>query len=148
VGHACSVSSEVRVLIVDDSVCFRQAARTLLERRGYAVAGEAGTASAALQAVRRMTVDAVLLDVRLPDGLGFDVCAALTASDRAPAVLLTSSEDFGDCFALLRGCRARGFVLKMQLGQCDLTNFWPQPPLSDDPQGREARLRRPWPSRP
>jgi DNA-binding NarL/FixJ family response regulator len=119
------VSSKVRVLIVDDSTCFRQAARALLERRGYDVVGEADSAAAAFHAVRHLTIDAVLLDVLLPDGSGFGVCAAMTATEPAPAVLLASSEDFGSCFGLAEECGARGFVLKSRLAQCELANFWP-----------------------
>jgi DNA-binding NarL/FixJ family response regulator len=119
------VSSITRVLIVDDSPCFRRAARALLERRGYEVVGEAGRADAAVEAVAELAPDAVLLDVVLPDGTGFGVCSAITATRPAPAVLLVSSEDFGVCFGLAEQCGARGFVLKSRLGQCDLSNFWP-----------------------
>jgi DNA-binding NarL/FixJ family response regulator len=117
----------MRVLIVDDSACFRQAARALLERRGYDVVGEVACAGAAIEAVASLTPDAVLLDVVLPDGTGFGVSAAITATQPAPAVLLVSSEDFGTCFGLAEECGARGFVLKSQLGQCELSNFWPLP---------------------
>jgi DNA-binding NarL/FixJ family response regulator len=114
----------MRVLIVDDSTCFRQAARALLERRGYEVVGEVASAGAALDAVSTLEPDAVLLDVLLPDGTGFAVCATLTASEQPPAILLVSSEDFAPCFSLAEQCGARGFVLKSRLGQCELERFW------------------------
>lgn len=117
----------MRVLIVDDSCHFRAAARLLLERRGYDVIGEVASADGAVDAVARLEPDAVLLDVLLPDGSGFGVCATITATDPAPAVLLVSSEDFGTCFSLAEQCGARGFVLKSRLGRCDLRNFWPPP---------------------
>jgi DNA-binding NarL/FixJ family response regulator len=120
------VPSKPRVLIVDDSSCFRQAARALLERRGYEVVGEARSAGAAIDAVAALAPDAVLLDVLLPDGTGFGVCAAITGHESAPAVLLASSEDFGACFSMADECGARGFVLKSRLGQCELANFWPE----------------------
>ena len=119
------MSPTARVLIVDDSSCFRRAARALLERRGYEVVGEVAGAEAAVEAVAGLAPDAVLLDVVLPDGSGFGVCSAITATQPAPAVLLVSSEDFGACFGLAEQCGARGFVLKSRLGQCDLSNFWP-----------------------
>jgi two-component system, chemotaxis family, chemotaxis protein CheY len=117
----------MRVLIVDDSTCFRQAARALLERRGYDVVGEAGGADAAVEAVAGLAPDAVLLDILLPDGTGFGVCAEITAARPAPAVLLMSSEDFGTCFSLAEQCGARGFVLKSSLGQCELDRFFGEP---------------------
>jgi CheY-like chemotaxis protein len=46
-------TSAPRVLVVDDQPAFRAAARQLLERRGYAVVAEAGSAAAALDAVER-----------------------------------------------------------------------------------------------
>jgi two-component system response regulator EvgA len=121
------VASKPRVLIVDDSSCFRQAARLLLERRGYEVVGEAHSAAAAVDAAAELAPDAVLLDLLLPDGTGFGVCTAITAQKPAPAVLLVSSEDFGACWSMADECGARGFVLKSRLGQCELANFWPQP---------------------
>jgi DNA-binding NarL/FixJ family response regulator len=114
----------MRVLIVDDSISFRQAARALLERRGYQVVAEADSARTAIDAVGHHAPDAVLLDVVLPDGSGFGVCSAITATQPAPAVLLVSSEDFGTCFSLAAECGARGFVMKSRLGQCDLEHFW------------------------
>ena len=119
------MSSNLRVLIVDDSVCFRKAARSLLERRGYEVVGEAGGADEAVRAAASLAPDAVLLDVVLPDGTGFGVCRTLKEMRPAPAVLLVSSEDFGTCISLAEDCGARGFVLKSQLARCELATFWP-----------------------
>src|SRR6478672_2776230 len=107
-----------RVLIVDDSARFRAAVRDLLARRGYEVVGEARTGDGAVGAVKRLAPDAVLLDVLLPDGSGFGVSAVITSTPPAPAVLLTSAEDFGACFSLAEECGARGFVLKAHLARC------------------------------
>jgi DNA-binding NarL/FixJ family response regulator len=112
------------VLIVDDSVCFRRAARLLLERRGYRVVAEAGTAAAAEALAERLKPAAMLVDVGLPDGTGFGVAAHLTRRCPDLAILLTSAEDYGSCYALADECGARGFVLKSQLAGCDLTRFW------------------------
>jgi CheY-like chemotaxis protein len=96
------------VLIVDDSAPFRQAARELLERRGYRVVGEADSAAAGLAAVERVKPDAVLLDVRLPDGSGLDLCDQLTREQDAPAVLLVSSGTApDDALARAHGARLR-----------------------------------------
>src|SRR3954452_14293835 len=80
-------ASAPRVLVVDDQAAFRDAARQLLERRGYAVVAEAGCAASALDAVERFAPDAVLLDVRLGDDDGFDVCRMLTRARPGLAVL-------------------------------------------------------------
>jgi DNA-binding NarL/FixJ family response regulator len=79
------------VLVVDDHDAFRDAAHWLLERRGYAVVAEASCAATALDAVERFAPQAVLLDVRLGDDDGFDVCRRLTRARPELAVLLAST---------------------------------------------------------
>src|SRR4051794_7883435 len=85
-----------RVVIVDDQPVFRQAARELLEIRGYAVVAEASCGAEALAAVELLAPDAVLLDVQLGDESGHDVARALGRLDPAPAVLLVSAFDVAD----------------------------------------------------
>jgi DNA-binding NarL/FixJ family response regulator len=115
------------VLIVDDQPSFRRLARELLERRGYSVVGEADSAAAAVDAAERLAPDAVLLDVRLGDGNGFEVSDALTRASPAPAVLLVSNNDYRHCHSLIKDSGARGFVLKSRLAATDLAQFWPAP---------------------
>ncbi len=119
-----------RVLIVDDALVFREVARELLERRGYTVAGEADSAASAIDAVARLAPDAVLADVRLPDGDGFELCAALTRAHPKLAVLLASADRVPPSPARLLACGACGFVLKSRLVATDLTQFWPNPKSS------------------
>jgi CheY-like chemotaxis protein len=114
-----------RVLIVDDSAPFRRTARKLLECRGYRVVGEADSVAAGLEAVERLRPDAVLLDVRLPDGSGLDLCELLTREQDRPAVLLVSSDDAVDT-AVAKAHGARDFVLKVNLANVDLRAAWAQ----------------------
>ena len=109
----------VRVLIVDDHAPFRTVARELLERRGFAVVGEASGARASLAAARELDPEAVLLDVHLGDGDGFDVCRALTSADPRRAVLLVSADEHRDG-GRAEACGARGFLLKSRLASADL----------------------------
>lgn len=112
-----------RVLIVDDHESFRCVARDLLERRGFAVVGEAGGARASLAAAEALAPEAVLLDVQLPDGNGFDVCEALTRADPRRAVLLVSADEHVDAPERAKACGARGFVLKAGLARADLSSL-------------------------
>ncbi len=89
--------------------------------------GEADTAARAVEAAERLAPDAVLLDVHLPDGCGFEVSAALTDADPDLAVLLTSTDEppRRDLRVDLAG--ARGFVLKCSLASTPLERFWQGP---------------------
>jgi CheY-like chemotaxis protein len=117
----------LRVVIADDSAPFRRAARELLQRRGYLVVGEAGTAAAALKAVERVSPDALLVDVGLPDGCGFELAAAVIRAQPSLAVLLMSGNDPPAAKERLRASGARGFVLKSCLAATQLERFWPPP---------------------
>jgi CheY-like chemotaxis protein len=117
----------VRVVIVDDSAPFRRAARELLQRRGYLVVGEAGTAADALNAVEHFSPDALLLDLGLPDGCGFELATSLTHAQPNLAVLLTSANDPPAGKDRLRASGARGFVLKSCLAGAPLERFWRTP---------------------
>src|SRR4051812_29840586 len=107
-----------RVLIIDDHAPFRAAARELLERRGFAVVGEADGAQAGIEAVEAAAPDAVVLDIHLPDGNGIDVCRALTQANPALVVLLVSAEAQLGQWA--SDCGAVAFVPKARLGSADL----------------------------
>ena len=115
------------VLIVDDAALFRDVARELLERRGYAVVGEAATAAAAMEMVEQLRPDAALVDTRLPDGDGFALTAALVDARPGLAVLLTSAAGVPADLAGVRASGARGFVHKSRLARADLAQFWPRP---------------------
>jgi len=126
--HRSVTSSEtpkLRVLVVDDAPCFREAACQLLKARGYAVAGEAECAAAALRAVAELAPDAVLLDVHLPDGNGLELAADLVRANPELAVLLVSVNQVDE--EVCRDGPARGFVAKSQLAKVDLAKFWPPP---------------------
>src|SRR5215208_6144666 len=119
-------TSAPRVLVVDDEPAFRDAARQLLERRGYAVVAEAGCAASALDAVERFAPQAVLLDVRLGDDDGFEVCRRLTRARPWLAVLLASTGEYEHCHELAASSGARGFVSKTKLLEIDFGQFWPR----------------------
>ena len=103
------------ILIVDDHGSFRASARALLEAEGYDVVGEAADGAQAVEEVRRLRPDLVLLDVQLPDMTGFQVAEQVAAVAGATQVILTSSRDASDYGDLVTEARARGFIAKDQL---------------------------------
>jgi PAS domain S-box-containing protein len=72
---------DIRLLIVDDNVATRYALRRRLERHGYEVL-EAGTGSEGLALIASEPLDALILDVNLPDMSGFDIVRILRADAR------------------------------------------------------------------
>ena len=72
---------DIRLLIVDDNVATRYALRRRLERHGYEVL-EAGTGGEGLALIDSEVLDALILDVNLPDMSGFDIVRILRADAR------------------------------------------------------------------
>ena len=103
------------VLIVDDHPSFRASARYMLEADGYEVVGEAADGISAIEAVRELQPDVVLLDIRLPDVDGFQVAERLAANGAASAVVLTSSRDRSDFGYEIDAGPAHGFIPKSEL---------------------------------
>jgi DNA-binding NarL/FixJ family response regulator len=103
------------ILIVDDHPSFRASARRLLEADGYEVVGEVPDGLSAVEAVRELRPEIVLLDVQLPDIDGFEVASRLTNGGGGPAVILTSSRDASDVEPYAAASGARGFVPKSEL---------------------------------
>ena len=72
---------ELRLLIVDDNIATRYALRRRLDRQGYTVL-EAGTGGEGLALIEQERLDALILDVNLPDMSGFDIVRTLRATPR------------------------------------------------------------------
>src|SRR5881628_147455 len=74
-------AKSIRLLVVDDHKVVRLGLHTLLNRHaGIEVVGEAGTVAAAVEETARLQPDVVLMDVRLPDGDGFEACRRIRRS--------------------------------------------------------------------
>ncbi len=103
----------VRVFLVDDHEVVRRGLRDLIEAEDdLEVSGEAGTAGMALAAIAKEPPDVAVLDVRLPDGNGVEVCREIRARDPQIACLMLTS--FGDDEALFDAIMAgaAGYLLK------------------------------------
>jgi len=103
----------IRVFLVDDHEVVRLGLRELIELEDdIEVVGEAGTVGMALAGLARTTPDVAVLDVRLPDGNGVEVCRdARTRQPDLACLMLTS---FGDDEALFDAIMAgaSGYLLK------------------------------------
>ena len=112
----------IRVFLLDDHEVVRAGLKHLLESSGdIEVVGEAGTAAVAISRIPALMPDVAVLDARLPDGSGIDVCREVRSSrPETKAIILTSYDDDEALFsAIMAG--AAGYVLKQVNGQ-DLVN--------------------------
>ena len=115
------------VLIVDDHSAFRTAARRMLEQSGFRVVGEAEDAGSALEAIRILRPEIVLLDVQLPDMDGIEVCRRLAAEGDMPVIVLTSIREKEIYGSRLEAAPARGFISKLDLSGSALAALLAQP---------------------
>lgn len=109
--------AEIKIFLLDDHEVVRRGVRDLLEAEAdLRVVGEAGTAAEALARVPAVRPDVAVLDVRLPDGTGVEVCRELrNAMPALACLMLTSFADDEALFdAIMAG--AAGYVLKQIRG--------------------------------
>jgi DNA-binding NarL/FixJ family response regulator len=104
---------KIRVYLLDDHEVVRQGLRALLESSGdIEVVGESGSATDASHRIPALRPDVAVLDARLPDGSGIEVCRTVRAVDPSiSALILTSYDDDEALFAAIMA-GAAGYVLK------------------------------------
>lgn len=136
----------VRVYLLDDHEVVRRGLRELLEvENDIAVVGESASALEATRRIPAIRPDVMVLDARLPDGSGIDVCRDVRSVDPTIVGLILTSYDDDDALraAVLAG--AAGYLLKDVRGS-DLVNSIRRvatgEKLLDD--GVVARLRTGW----
>jgi DNA-binding NarL/FixJ family response regulator len=108
-----SDDAPIRVYLLDDHEVVRQGLRALLEGAGgIEVVGESGSAIEAASRIPATKPHVAVLDARLPDGSGIEVCRAVrSVDDSIQALILTSYDDDEALFAAIMA-GAAGYVLK------------------------------------
>ena len=107
----------IRVFLLDDHEVVRRGLADLLQAEGdIEVVGESGSAQEAARRIPALRPDVAILDGRLPDGSGIDVCRDIRAVDSSiKGLILTSYEDDEALFAAIMA-GAAGYVLKQIRG--------------------------------
>ncbi|QBF44857.1 response regulator [Janibacter limosus] len=136
----------VRVYLLDDHEVVRRGLRELLEvENDIAVVGESASALEATRRIPAMRPDVMVLDARLPDGSGIDVCRDVRSVDPTIVGLILTSYDDDDALraAVLAG--AAGYLLKDVRGS-DLVNSIRRVATGENllDDGVVARLRTGW----
>jgi DNA-binding NarL/FixJ family response regulator len=110
---ALAAERTIRVLIVDDHEVVRAGVRTLLQaERDIQIVAEAATGSHALILAARVQPEVVLLDARLPDMAGPEVCRDLCAALPGVAVAILTTFSDEDLVGKCLRAGARGYLLK------------------------------------
>jgi DNA-binding NarL/FixJ family response regulator len=107
-------SIPLRMVIVDDSSHFLDAARNLLEHDGIDVVGVARTSAEALELAGELRPDVFLVDVDLGEESGFDLAQRLVASTTSRVVLISAYPE-SELADLIASSPADGFVSKSEL---------------------------------
>ncbi|MBG6213929.1 MAG: response regulator transcription factor [Cryobacterium sp.] len=102
----------IRVFILDDHELVRRGLRELLEGEGFDVVADTGLAAEAIVMILQLRPDVAILDARLPDGTGIEVCRDVRSIDPSLQCLILTSYDDEQALrgAVLAG--AAGYVLK------------------------------------
>ncbi len=86
--------TDLRVLLVDDEAPARARLRRMLQAEaGVTVAGEADDGARAIEAIRALDPDLVLLDIQMPNGTGFDVIDAVGPDAMPPVIFVTAYDE-------------------------------------------------------
>lgn len=106
-------SPPLRLAIVDDHMVVRDGIRAMAERTDtLTLVGEAGSREQALELAQRVAVDVALVDYRLGEESGFELCTLL--KEAQPETLVVIFTGFGNSELLMQAIRAgaSGYVLK------------------------------------
>ena len=107
----------IRVVLVDDHEVVRQGLRALLETAtDMTVVGDFGTAAEARARIPALKPSVAVLDGRLPDGSGIEVCREIRSVDPSIGVLILTSYDDDDALFAAIMAGAAGYVLKQVKG--------------------------------
>ena len=101
-----------KIMIVDDSPILRSTIRTVLERMGHHITGEAGNADEAVALFDKEKPDLVLLDILLPGESGLDILKKLKGKDSSVKVLIVTAVNQETVNEEARQLGAKGILYK------------------------------------
>src|SRR3954471_3764881 len=112
-----------RVVVADDDVLLREGIAGLLERAGFAIAGQGGDATERLRRVREQPPELVIVDIRMPprhETEGLDAARVIRRELPEVGILVLSAHaEVDEARELLAPGRAVGYVLKSRVTKVD-----------------------------
>ena len=119
--------ADVRVLIVDDQLPFREAARMVVEMtEGFEVAGEAGNGEEGVEMTRTLRPDLILMDVQMPGIDGLEATRRIRELNDPPHVVVMSTHESGDYQETALDAGAFAFIPKSEFSMDALEDVWRQ----------------------
>lgn len=102
----------IRVMLVDDHEIWRDGVKSMLKESEFLVVGEAGGGREAIKRLSECSPRLVLLDIRMPEGDGFEALGKIKALDATIAVLMLSTYENPTFIAKAVAAGASGYLLK------------------------------------
>jgi len=102
----------MKVLIVDDHAVVRHGLKSALESHGYEVVAEAGSINEAQAFMAQTNPDAIVADINLPDGSGFDLVAWSRKISPTTAIVVLTLNDGEDYVRAAKCAGANAFIVK------------------------------------
>jgi two-component system, NarL family, response regulator NreC len=105
----------IRIVLADDHVLVRQSLKTLLEREGFLVVGEASDGQEALRHVQSVQPDIAVMDISMPILNGLNAARELSRSSPKTKTILLTQHDEGQYISEALEAGVKGYVLKNQV---------------------------------
>jgi DNA-binding NarL/FixJ family response regulator len=102
----------MKVLIVDDHVVVRHGLKSAIQSHGYEVVAEAGSVNEAQAFMAQTNPDAIIIDINLPDGSGFDLVAWSRRVSPRTAIVVLTLNDGADYVRAAKSAGANAFIIK------------------------------------
>ena len=102
----------MKVLIVDDHAVVRYGLKSALQSHGYVLVAEAGSINEAQAFMAQTNPDAIIVDINLPDGSGFDLVAWARRVSPKIAIVILTLNDGKDYVRAAKSAGANAFIVK------------------------------------
>jgi DNA-binding NarL/FixJ family response regulator len=125
------IDAPLSVIVVDDQVPFRLAARAVVRRtEGFELVGEAANGLEAISLADSLNPDLVLMDINMPEMGGLEATRRIVAEHPDMVVFLCSTYDVNDLPAEAKTSGARAYMNKEQFGPATLRRLWQERDLN------------------
>jgi DNA-binding NarL/FixJ family response regulator len=102
----------MKVMIVDDHAVVRHGLKSAIESHGYEVIAVAGSINEARAYMAQTNPDAIIIDINLPDGSGFELVAWARKISPTIAIIVLTLNDGADYVSAAKNAGANAFIVK------------------------------------